>query len=284
MDIQRIAVLGAGMMGSGIAQVVLQSGFPVCLRDINGDFLAAAESRIQSNLARAVSKGKLQETEARACLERLTLCTGLDEALAEADMVIEAVPENLELKHQVFKEVDRLARPTAILASNTSELSISLLAQATSSRDRFIGTHWFYPAHIMKLIEVVRGRDTSAETLRVTLDFCARLGKETVVCKDAPGFITSRAISVLVAECLRIHEEGIASIADIDKAMRLGFNHPVGPLQMCDMSGLDVAFNALSGLSEAYGERFKPTEELAQLVKNKHLGQKTGKGIYHYKD
>jgi 3-hydroxybutyryl-CoA dehydrogenase len=179
--------------------------------------------------------------------------------------------------------MDSMAKPSAIFASNTSELSISALAEATSRKEKVIGTHWFFPPQVMKLIEVVVAPGTSKETLQATLKFCETIGKETVTCKDMQGFITSRAISALVAECLRVYEDGIASIEDIDKAMRLGFNHPIGPFQLVDMSGLDVVYHSLEELSKKYGDRFKPTETMFELVREGNLGQKTGKGFYDYK-
>lgn len=280
--IQNIAVIGAGLMGSGIAQVVAQAGFGVTVRDVSDAVLENARAIIEKKLNRAVSKGKLEKQEVQTILARLRFTTDLPEALMDAQYVIEAVPENLELKRQIFAEIDRLATDGAILATNTSELSIASIAGVTNRPDRVIGTHWFFPPQVMKLIEVVTADETSPGTLEVTLEFCAALGKETVVCKDAQGFITSRAISAMIAECLRIYEEGIASIEDIDKAMRLGFNHPIGPFQLIDMSGVDVVFHALEGLTREYGDRFKPSGKMGQLVEQKNLGQKTGKGFYSH--
>ena len=280
--IQNIAVIGAGLMGTGIAQVVAQAGFGVTVRDVSDAVLENARAIIEKKLNRAVSKGKLEKQEVQTILGRLRFTNALPEALMDAQYVIEAVPENLELKRQIFAEIDWLATDGAILATNTSELSIASIAGVTNRPDRVIGTHWFFPPQVMKLIEVVTADETSPGTLEVTLEFCAALGKETVVCKDAQGFITSRAISAMIAECLRIHEEGIASIEDIDKAMRLGFNHPIGPFQLIDMSGVDVVFHALEGLTREYGDRFKPSGKMGQLVEQKNLGQKTGKGFYSH--
>ena len=280
--IKNVTVIGAGLMGTGIAQVAAQAGFEVTVQDVSDGVLDGARARIEKNLERAVNKGRLEKDEARTIMGRLRFTTDLSEALMDAQYVIEAVPENLELKRQIFTEIDRLAPDGAILATNTSELSIASIAGVTNRPDRVIGTHWFFPPQIMKLIEVVTADETSPETLETTLEFCAALGKETVVCKDAQGFITSRAISAMIAECLRIHEEGLASIEDIDKAMRLGFNHPIGPFQLIDMSGVDVVFHALEGLTREYGERFKPSEKMGELVEEKNLGQKTGEGFYRH--
>ncbi len=282
MELNRIAVMGAGMMGTGIAQVVAMGGYPVSVRDIASDLLAKSKTKIEKKLKELVDKGKLLEQDAKNISTGMTFTEDLIVAVAEADLIIEAVPEDLELKRKVFTELEKMAKPSAIFASNTSELSISSLASSTRRPGQVIGTHWFFPPQVMKLIEVIVTPETSRETLETTVTFCKKIGKETVICKDAQGFITSRAISALVAECMKIYEEGIASIEDIDKAMRLGFNHPIGPFQLMDMSGLDVVYHALGGLSRVYGDRFKPGKKMAELVKAGNLGQKTGKGFYHY--
>jgi 3-hydroxybutyryl-CoA dehydrogenase len=280
--IKNVTVIGAGLMGTGIARVAAQAGFEVTVRDVSDEMLDGARGKIEKNLDRAVNKGRLEKGEAEAIMGRLRFTTDLPESLIDAQYVIEAVPENLELKRKIFAEIDRLAPDEAILATNTSELSIASIAGVTHRPDRVIGTHWFFPPQIMKLIEVVTADETSPATLETTLELCAALGKETVACKDAQGFITSRAISAMIAECLRIHEEGLASIEDIDKAMRLGFNHPIGPFQLIDMSGVDVVFHALEGLTREYGERFKPSGKMGELVAQKNLGQKTGEGFYRH--
>lgn len=282
MELKRITVLGAGLMGTGIAQVISSAGFAVTLRDISEKILDQSNDKIGKQLNRLVEKGKVTSEEAARAMSRITFTEDLKTAVENGDLIIEAVPENLELKRTLFSDIDSLAKPAAIFASNTSELSIASLADATSRKDKIIGTHWFFPPQVMKLIEVVITPETSEETLETALTFCEKIGKETVVCKDAQGFITSRAISALIAECLRIHEDGIASLEDIDKAMRLGFNHPIGPFQLADMSGLDVVYHSLEGLSQVFGDRFRPTETMARLVKEGHLGQKTGKGFYHH--
>lgn len=282
MELNRIAVMGAGLMGTGIAQVVAMGGYPVSVRDIAADFLDKSKTKIEKKLRELVDKGKLSEQDAKNISSRLTFTEDLKIAVADADFIIEAVPENLELKRKVFSELDKMAKPSAIFASNTSELSIGSLASSTRRPKQVIGTHWFFPSQVMKLIEVIVTPETSHETLETTVVFCKKMGKETVVCQDAQGFITSRAISALIAECMRIYEEGIASIEDIDKAMRLGFNHPIGPFQLIDMSGLDVVYHALEGLTKVYGDRFKPGQKMAELVDTGNLGQKTGKGFYHY--
>jgi 3-hydroxybutyryl-CoA dehydrogenase len=282
MELNRIAVMGAGLMGTGIAQVVAMGGYTVSIRDIAADFLDKSKRKIEQKLKELVEKGKLSEQDAKNVSSRMTFTEDLKTAVADVDFIIEAIPENLELKREVFSELDKAAKPSAIFASNTSELSIGSLASSTRRPQQMIGTHWFFPPQVMKLIEVVVTAETSQETLEATLGFCKKIGKETVVCKDVQGFITSRAISALVAECLRVYEEGIASIEDIDKAMRLGFNHPIGPFQLMDMSGLDVVYHALEGLTKVYGDRFKPGKKMGELVGSGNLGQKTGKGFYNY--
>lgn len=282
MGLNKIAVMGAGLMGTGIAQAVASGKYEVFVRDISADILNKSKAKIERQLKTSVEKGKISEAEARSVMGRIAFTEDLETAVRNADFVIEAIFEDLELKKKIFYEIDRIAKPSAILASNTSELSIASIGQSTSRKEKIIGTHWFFPPQVMKLVEVVVTPTTSEETLEATISFCRKIGKETVVCKDAPGFITSRAISALCAECLRIHEEGIASIEEIDKAMRLGFNHPMGPFQTIDMSGVDVVYHVLENLTKVYGDRFKPNKTISKLVDSGYLGKKTGKGFYNY--
>lgn len=282
MELNKIAVMGAGSMGTAIAQVVATGGYPVYIRDISMDILGRSKNKIDHQLKKLVKKGKISPEDANNILNRITFTEDLRVAVENADFIIEAVPENLDLKKKVFSEMDRVAKSSAIFSSNTSQLSIASIGEATSRKEQVIGTHWFFPPQVMKLIEVVVSPATSQETLEVALAFCKKIGKETVICKDAQGFITSRAISALVSECLRIYEDGIASIEDIDRAMKLGFNHPVGPFQLMDMSGIDVVYHSLEALSKVYGDRFKPTGTISKLVQEGNLGQKTSKGFYTY--
>ncbi len=283
-EIINVTILGAGLMGTGIAQVVAVGGYMVSVYDIAEIILEKSKSTIEKQLNKEVAKSRMTEDNTKNTIERILFTMDLKTAVGNADYIIEAVPENLDLKKKVFSEVDKLAKKNAIFASNTSELSIALLAEATNRKDLVIGTHWFYPPHIMKLIEVVVTPLTSDDTLKTTLSFCKKIGKETVVCKDVPGFITSRAISALITECMRLYDEGVASFEDIDKAMRLGFNHPIGPFQLTDMSGVDVVFHSIESLGKTYGnERFKPSDKMVELIKAGNLGQKTGKGFYDYK-
>jgi 3-hydroxybutyryl-CoA dehydrogenase len=282
MELNKIAVMGAGSMGTAIAQVVATGGYPVYIRDISMDILGRSKNKIDHQLKKLVKKGKISPEDTNNILNRITFTEDLRVAVENADFIIEAVPENLDLKKKVFSEMDRVAKASAIFSSNTSQLSIASIGEATSRKEQVIGTHWFFPPQVMKLIEVVVSPATSQETLEVALAFCKKIGKETVICKDAQGFITSRAISALVSECLRIYEDGIASIEDIDRAMKLGFNHPVGPFQLMDMSGIDVVYQSLEALSKVYGDRFKPTGTISKLVQEGNLGQKTSKGFYTY--
>jgi 3-hydroxybutyryl-CoA dehydrogenase len=280
-EIKVIAVLGTGIMGSGIAQVAAMSGFEVVASDPLPEALDRAGGAVTQSLARLAAKGKLAEDPERI-VGRIGFHRELD-SISRADFLIETVTEDLELKHDVLARADKICRDEVVFASNTSQFSITALAAATGRRDRFIGMHWFNPAPIMKLIEVVRGLETSDQTLRVTLDLGAALGKETVVClKDAPGFITSRMISLWGAEAARILEEGIATAEDIDKACRLGFGHPMGPFQLADFSGLDTSLKVRQKLFEAYGERYRPTQTLVNLVRAGRHGRKTGRGFYDY--
>jgi 3-hydroxybutyryl-CoA dehydrogenase len=280
--LNNVAVIGAGSMGTGIAQVVGSAGYKVYLRDMSAHILNKSKTKIDQQLKRLVVREQLLEEEANNIMSRITFTEDIREAISDADFIIEAVFEELDLKRKVFSELDQFAKSSAILSSNTSQLSIASISEVTSRKEQTIGTHWFFPPQVMRLIEVVVSPVTSQETLNTTLAFCKTVGKETVVCKDSQGFITSRAISALNAECQRMLEDGVATVEDIDKAMRLGFNHPIGPFQLMDMAGVDVVYHALTALSKIYGNTFKPTNGMAKLVEEGNLGQKTGKGYYTY--
>lgn len=284
MSIKRIAVMGAGTMGNGISQVAATAGFDVVMRDVNEASIARGIGLIDRSLARFVKSGRLNEQQAESVRGRITTTTSIAEAVQGADYVVEAIPEIIDLKRALFKELDAIVPPSIVLASNTSNLSITSIASATQHPQRVIGMHWFNPPVMMKLIEVVRGLETTDETLRVTLDLCQRLGKETVTCKDAQGFITTRAIAAFRLECYRIYEEGIATKEDIDKAMRLGFNHPMGPFELADFNGLDISWHVSLALTEAFGERFRPPTCYRNMINAGRLGRKTGKGWYEYEE
>lgn len=281
MDINRVAVVGGGIMGRGIAQVVAQAGFDTVLVDVSQAALDDARARIAKSLARIVAADKLTQDDADATLDRIETSTDLDTAAKGADHVIEAVTEDLDLKRELFARLDQACAADAILATNTSQFSVTSIAAATSRPDRVIGTHWFNPPPMMRLIEVVRGEQTSDETLQTTLDLAARYGKETIVChKDTQGFVTSRLIMLFLLEATRILEEGIASAEDIDKACRLAFNHAMGPLRTADFSGLDTLLRGAQAMTDHYGERFRPPQTLRRLVNAGELGSKTGGGFH----
>ncbi|TAK33683.1 MAG: 3-hydroxybutyryl-CoA dehydrogenase [Chloroflexota bacterium] len=282
MTVQNILVLGSGTMGNGIAQVCAQSGFDVALVDVSDEILERALSTIQSNLARMVKSGKLSNDAVPQVLARIKPSSNLRAVAEQADLVIEAVPELMDLKKKIFAELDSVCRPDAILASNTSELSITSIASATKRPERVIGMHWFNPAPVMRLIEIVRGLLTSDEVVREVEEISHKFGKETVHAKDSQGFIVSRALVAFKNECIRILEEGVATKEDIDKAIKLGLNHPMGPFELCDYTGLDIDLHASEGLLETLGERFRPPQLLRQMAEAGLLGRKSGKGFYRY--
>lgn len=285
MEIKRVTVIGAGAMGSGIAQVVSTAGYPVYLRDVEERFLERALAGTRQSLGRLVKAGKIPESDVGGIIQRIQTTTSLEEAAREAQIVIEAVPEDLELKKQVFAELDAICPRETILATNTSQLSITAIASATQRRDRVVGMHWFNPAPVMRLIEIVRGLETSDATVETIVDLSHKVGKETVVCKkDTQGFITTRALVAFTSECMRIYEEGIASLEDIDKAIRLGLNHPMGPFELADLTGVDVSHDCHQALTTAYGDRFRASPTMEQLVVSGYYGRKAGRGFYRYGD
>jgi 3-hydroxybutyryl-CoA dehydrogenase len=280
MSIERVAVVGGGVMGNGIAQVVAQSGLQVTLVDIDEAALGRARARIEKSLARFVKSERLSAEEADAARGRISTTTDLEAAGAAADHVIETVVEDADVKAGVLARLDAVCREDVILASNTSQFSISRLAAATKRPDRVIGSHWFNPPPMMDLIELVRGVQTSDETLAVTQGLAERYGKQTVLClKDTPGFITSRLIVALMLEAMRIVEEGIAEPDDVDLACQKAFNHAMGPLDTADFSGLDTTLKVADNMRAAYGDRFLAPQNLRALVAAGHIGRKAGRGI-----
>jgi 3-hydroxybutyryl-CoA dehydrogenase len=282
-SIERVAVIGAGTMGHGIAQVCAMAGLGVGIYDPQPGQVDAALARIRSNLERGVERGKVSPELRAMALANLRRARDLRDAAEDADLVIEAVPERMEAKVGIFKDLDRHAPSRAILASNTSSLSISRIAEATGTPERVVGLHFFNPVHIMKLLEVVRGRRISEQTVAACLQFAKRIGKEPIVVSDTPGFASSRLGVVLGLEAMRMVEQEVASPADIDRAMELGYNHPMGPLRLTDLVGLDVRLGIAEYLhSELGGEQYLPPEILRRMVAEGKLGKKSGEGFYRW--
>lgn len=282
-SIDSVAVLGAGTMGHGIAQVCAAAGCEVRLYDIDDAAVGSGLERIGRNLDKGIERGKVTEDEREDILARLSTTTTIVEAVSGVDLVIEAAPESMDLKERIFSEVAAAAPARAILASNTSSLSIAQIAGAVSDPARFIGLHFFNPVHIMKLVEVVSGAETSDATREASVAFARRLGKEPIVVKDTPGFASSRLGIVLGMEAIRMVEQGVASPEDIDKAMELGYRHPMGPLRLTDLVGLDVRLGIAEYLHEALGsDGFEPPELLRRMVAEGKLGKKSGQGFYEW--
>jgi len=286
-DIKRVAVIGFGTMGSGIAQVVAQAGYEVIARDVADDLLKRGLELIKSGpfgLEKAIERGKITREQAEAVLSRIKVTTDLAAAVKEADFVIEAVFENLDLKKKVFREVDELAPPRAIIVSNTSTLSITALASATKRPEKVAGMHFFNPAQVMRLVEVIRGLQTSDETVEVVKGFAQKLGKTPIIVnKDVPGFVANRIGFAAILEAIRLYEEGVASAQDIDTAMKLGYNWPMGPLELADLIGLDVLLDANESIyAETRDQKYNPPVILRQMVRAGWLGRKTKRGFYTY--
>ena len=284
VEIKRIAVLGAGLMGHGIAQVAAQIGkYEVNLRDVEQRFIDNGVSMIRESLQRFVKKGQLTEADMNATLARIHATLDLREAVASADLIIEAVPENLELKKATFREADSYAPAHAIIASNTSSVSITEMASATKRPERVCGMHFFNPPQLMKLIEVVRGAKTSDETVETILAVAHKMEKETVlVKKDSPGFIVNRILIPALNEAVAVWYEGVADRDDIDKAIKLGLNWPMGPLMLLDYIGSDTTLAIAEVLTKELDPKFHPATGLKQMAKAQLLGRKTGKGFYDW--
>jgi 3-hydroxybutyryl-CoA dehydrogenase len=281
MTISNAAVVGAGVMGNGIAHSLAAGGFDVVLVDALPAALDRAVAGIEKNLAAGVKRGKLSEDEARAARARISTAPNLM-AAAKAQLVIEAVPEELPIKHTIFKKLEALCSPEAIFATNTSALSITEIASAVADPSRVVGMHYFNPAHIMKLIEIVRGLETAERCVEVARFVAERCGKETVLVNEAPGFATSRINAMIGNEAFYMLMEGVASARDIDKALKLGLNHPMGPFEMIDLVGLDTRLRVLEYLHASLGEKFRPCPLLVKYVRAGRLGRKVGRGVYDY--
>ncbi len=282
MDIKVIGVIGAGTMGHGIAQVALQAGFQVLLGDVAKDILEKARSRIAFGLAKGVEKGKLTEAQKEEMLKNLTLTTTLADFTA-ADFVIEAVAEDFSIKKGILGELDRVCRPEVILATNTSSISITKIAATTSRPSRVIGMHYFNPVPLMRLLEIIRGLATEEKTVAVTRQLAERLGKIPVEANDSPGFLANRILIPMINEAIYALMEGVGTAEAIDTVMKLGANHPMGPLALADLVGLDVCLAVLRTLHEGFGDsKYRPCPLLVRMVEAGFLGKKTGRGFYSY--
>jgi 3-hydroxybutyryl-CoA dehydrogenase len=283
MTIAKIAVIGAGLMGSGIAQVAAQSGFQVNLNDVEQRFIDRGLGIIDKNLKRMVEKGKMDATEADAVGWRVKGTLSLAEAVADVDVVIEAVIENMDLKKNLWKQVDASAKPGTVFATNTSALSITAMGSVVSHPDKFIGMHFFNPVPVMKLVEIIRGYATSDETVAVIKELTAKFGKTGIEVLEAPGFVVNRILVPMITEAIFVLQEGLASAAEIDEGMKLGSNHPMGPLALADLVGLDTLLSVQQHLYEEFGDsKYRPPTLLKKMVRAGHLGRKSGKGFFDY--
>ena len=281
-EVRTIAVIGAGIMGRGIAHAAALGGYRTILEDILPTALRKAETEIRANLDKAVELGKVTKGDADQAFDRLEYASSVEQAAREADLVIEAVPEEMESKIEIFTLLDKVCRPTTIIATNTSSLSVTEISSVTYRAPKCVGMHFFNPVHKMKLLEIVRALETDDDTLAAAVDVGQRMGKEVVVIKESPGFITSRINAMIGNEAFYMLQEGVASAQDIDKALKLGLNHPMGPFEMVDLVGLDTRLHILEYLHKSLGEKFRPAPLLVQYVKAGRLGRKAGRGVYEY--
>lgn len=281
-QVKTIAVIGAGIMGRGIAHAAATGGYRTILEDILPTALRRAEAEIRGTLEKGVELGKMSKQEADAAFERIEFASSVEDAARAADMVIEAVPEEMESKLEIFTLLDKVCRPDTILASNTSSLSVTEIVSVTYHPQRCVGMHFFNPVHKMKLLEVVRALESSEQAVQAAVEVGRRMGKEVVVIRESPGFVTSRINAMIGNEAFYMLQEGVASAEDIDKAIKLGLNHPMGPFEMVDLVGLDTRLHVLEYLHKSLGEKYRPAPLLVQYVKAGRLGRKSGRGVYEY--
>jgi len=282
MDVKTVAVLGAGTMGHGIAHAAMAAGFDTVLYDVSQAQLDKGQAAIAAVIQKGVELGKVAADDAAAMRARLRLSTAVADAVREADIVIEAAPEKIDLKLALFRDVEAAAPAHAVFASNTSALSITEMSAVLDNPGRLGGMHFFNPVHRMKLIEVVKALDTTAETIAVMEAVSVKMGKETVLVKESPGFITTRINAMIGNEAFYMLQDGVASARDIDKGLKLGLNHPMGPFELVDLVGLDTRLSILQYLHKMLGEKFRPCPLLEQHVRDGRLGRKVGKGVYDY--
>lgn len=283
-SVNTIAVIGAGTMGRGIAHAAALGGYRTILEDLLPGTLRKAETEIRANLDKAVELGKVTANDADTAFRRIEFAGSVEEAAREADLIIEAVPEEMESKIEIFTLLDKICKPTTILASNTSSLSVTEIASVTYRAKKCVGMHFFNPVHKMKLLEIVRALETDDDTVSTAAEVGRRMGKEVVVIKESPGFITSRINAMIGNEAFYMLQEGIASAADIDKALKLGLNHPMGPFELVDLVGLDTRLHILEYLHKSLGDKYRPAPLLVQYVKAGRLGRKAGRGVYEYSE
>ncbi|UCG01652.1 MAG: 3-hydroxybutyryl-CoA dehydrogenase [Candidatus Heimdallarchaeota archaeon] len=282
-DVKKICVMGAGLMGNGIAQVCAQAGYEVTMRDIEDRFVENGLNTIKKNLSRGVTKGKMTQEQMNQVVNRIKGTTDLKAAAFNADVVIEAIIENRDLKRKVFEELDEICKPECIFASNTSSISITDMASATKRPEKFIGMHFFNPVPVMRLVEIIKGYDTSEETYEFIDELSKKLGKETVLVNEAPGFAVNRLLLPFLLEAIFTLQEGVTTVEDLDKAISLGLNHPMGPLTLLDFVGLDTAlFIADYMYSEFQDSKYRAPTLLRKMVRAGHFGRKSGKGFYDY--
>jgi 3-hydroxybutyryl-CoA dehydrogenase len=282
MSIQKVGVLGCGLMGSGIAQVCAQAGFETVVREVEQKFIDKGFGAIEKNLARAVDKGKISQEDKDGTLSKIKGTLELED-LKDCDLIIEAIIENLDLKNEIFSTLDKLCPDETILASNTSSLTVMSMAAATQRPDRFCGLHFFNPVPIMKLVEVVKTVATSKETIDTCYEFCKKIGKIAILAKDNSGFIVNLLLIPYLLDAIRVLEEGVGSIVDIDTGIKLGLNHPMGPLTLLDFVGIDTTYNIANIMFEEYREkRYAPPPLLKKMVLAGYYGRKSGRGFYDY--